>query len=147
MQGLKVSNNYSSPPTLKCIGRKAFLLIPDPRIPCQDYREGQPQKTLAFVQALQYWAKKANLPKSDKLCLLVRCIHELRQATRPFFTFTDGAVFEGTTLKQGTLEEEATKPSTAETTGTPLLERRPATSPEKLTTPSAEGPDVLATAS
>ena len=66
---------------------------------------------------------------------------------RPFTTFTDGAVFEGTTPKQGTLEEGATRPSTMETTETPMLQRRPATSPEKLTAPSAEEPDVLATAS
>ena len=41
-KALKVCNNYSLPPTPKCIGRKAFLPIPDPRIPCQEYREGQP---------------------------------------------------------------------------------------------------------
>ena len=41
-KALKVSIDYSSPATLKCIGRKAFLPIPDPSIPCQDYREGQP---------------------------------------------------------------------------------------------------------
>ena len=35
---------------------------------------------------------------------------------RPFTTFPDGAVFEGTTPKQGILEEEATEPSTMETT-------------------------------
>ena len=28
--------------------------------PSQDFREGQSQKTLAYVQALQYWAEKAN---------------------------------------------------------------------------------------
>ena len=79
-KALKVCNDYSSPPAPKYIGRKAFLPIPDPRIPCQDYREGQPQKTLAYAQALQYWAGKANLPKTDEQHLLARCIHELRWA-------------------------------------------------------------------
>ena len=92
--------NILHPP--KCIGRKVFLLIQDPRIPCQDYREGQPWKTLAYAQALQYWAEKANLPKPDEPCLLVRCVHELRWSMRPFTTFTDGPVFKGTTPKQGT---------------------------------------------
>ena len=131
----------------KCISRKAFLLIPDPGIPCQDYREGQPWKTLAYAQALQYWAKKANPPKPNELCLLVRCIHELRWAMRPFTTFSDGAVLGGTTLRLGILEEGATKLSTMETTQTPMLERRPAASPERLTALSAEEPDVPATAS
>ena len=53
-KALKVSNDYSMPPAPKCIGRKAFLPIPDPRMPCQDYSEGQPEKTLAYSQALQY---------------------------------------------------------------------------------------------
>ena len=133
-KALKVCNDYSSPPAPKCVGRKAFLPIPDPMIPCQDNREGQPQKTLAYAQALQYWAKKASPPKPDEPCLLARCVHELRQAMRPFTTFTDGAVFRGTTQRQGILEKGAAKPSTMETKQTPMLKRRPATSPERLTT-------------
>ena len=114
-KALKVHNDYSSPLTPKCIGRKAFLPIPDPRIPCQDYREGQLQRILANAQALQYWAKKANPPKPDEPHLLARWVHDLRWAMRPFTTFTDGAVFGGTTLRPGILGEGATKPSTTET--------------------------------
>ena len=66
---------------------------------------------------------------------------------RPFTTFTDGAIFGGTTLRQGILEGGATELSMTETTQTPMLERRPATSPEELAAPSAEKPDVPATAS
>ena len=146
-KALKVINDYFMPPVLKSLGRKAFLLIPDPRMSCQDYREGQAQKILAYAQALQYWAEKANPPKPDKPHLLVRYIHELRWAMRPFTTFTNGAIFRGTTLRPGILEEGATEPGTIKTTQTPMLERRPATSPEKLATPSAEEPDVSATAS
>ena len=123
------------------------MLIQDPRISCQEYRERQPQKTLAYAKALKYWAKKANQPKADELHLLARCLHELRWTMRPFTTFTDGAVFKGTTPKQGTLQEGATKPGTMETTQTAVPERRPATSPEKPTIPSAEEPDIPATAS
>ena len=117
-KALKVINDYSLPPTLKCISRKAFLPIPDPRMP----REGQPWKTLAYAQALQYWAEKANLPKPGELHLLERCFHELRWAMRLFTTFTDGAVFVGTMPRLGILEEGAAKLSTTDTTRTPMPE-------------------------
>ena len=39
-QALWVNNDYSAPPAPKCINRKAFLPVPDPGVPCQDYREG-----------------------------------------------------------------------------------------------------------
>ena len=73
-QVLWVDNDYSAPPTPKCINRKAFLPVPDPELPCQDYREGPPQKTLAYAQALQYWTEKANLPGPGKRQLLARCV-------------------------------------------------------------------------
>ena len=135
------------PPQNASVGRNSCL-IPDPRIPCQDYREGQPQKTLAYAQALQYWSEKANLPKPDKLHLLAICIYELRHGPWGLLPPSlDGAVFGGTTPRPGILEEGAAKLSTMETTQTPVLERRPTTSPERLTTLSAEEPDILATSS
>ena len=39
-QVLQVINDYSAPPSPKGINRKAFLLVPNPEMPCQDYREG-----------------------------------------------------------------------------------------------------------
>ena len=56
-----VKNYYLAPPAPRCIWQKAFLPPPDPMFPCWDIREGQSQKTAAYVQALQYWAEKANL--------------------------------------------------------------------------------------
>ena len=61
-QVLQFDNDYSAPPAPKCISRKAFLLAPNPEMPCQVYMEGQPQKTKAYAQAIQYWAEKANPP-------------------------------------------------------------------------------------
>ena len=142
----KVKNDYLLPPTPKCVGQKAFLLILHPKLPCQDYREGQLQKTLAYAQVLQYWAKKTNLPKPDQPRLLVRCIQKLRQAMRPFTTFTNYVVLERTTPKQGNLEEWARGPGMMEAPQTPMPEREPAMSPEKLTDPPAEELDVLAAA-
>ena len=142
----QVENYYSLPPTPKCIGKKAFLLILDPMIPCQDYREGQPRKTLAYAQTLQYWADKANLPKPDQPHLLARCIHELRLAMRPFTTFTNDAVLEGTIPKQGSLEEWARGLGMMEAPQTPMPKREPTTLPGKLTDPPAEELDILAAA-
>ena len=84
-KALKVSNDYSSPPAPKCVHRKAFLPIPDPRIPYQDYREGQPWKTLVYAQALQYWAEKANPPKPEEPHLLLRCVSWVEVGHEAFY--------------------------------------------------------------
>ena len=57
-----VKNNYLALPAPKCICWKEFLPPQDPMFPCQDFREEQAQKTLAYVWALQYWVEKTNLP-------------------------------------------------------------------------------------
>ena len=57
-----VENDYSAPLAPKSICQKEFLPPLNPMFPCQDIREGQSQKTLAYAQALQYWAEKSNLP-------------------------------------------------------------------------------------
>ena len=111
-QVLWVTNDYSVPPAPKCINRKAFLPVPDPEMPCQDYREGQLQKTLAYAQALQYWAEKTNLPGPGERHLLARCVQELRWAMRPFTTFSDCTVLEGAMHNLGSPEEEAAQPNT-----------------------------------
>ena len=55
----------------------------------QDYRLRQPQKTLAYAKALQFWAKKVQLPWAEKPCQLAACIRELREPMEPLATFTD----------------------------------------------------------
>ena len=65
---LKDINDYSVPPAPKCIGRKLFLPAPDSRLPCQDYHQQQPHKTLAYAQALQHWAEKANPSSPSEPC-------------------------------------------------------------------------------
>ena len=54
------SISYTMPPVPKCLQRKMLLLVPDPHLPCQDYCVKQPLRTLAYAQALQYCAEKAN---------------------------------------------------------------------------------------
>ena len=84
-QALKVTNDYSTPPAPKCIERKLFLLAPDSRLPNQDYHKQQPLKT--YVQALQHWAERANLPNHGKSCWLAKCVQESREIVKPFTTF------------------------------------------------------------
>ena len=87
--------DYTAPPAPKCIQRKMFLPDPTPHLPCQDYHLKQPQRTLAYAQALQYWAKKANPPSPNEQCHLAMCVHKLRWAMKLSTTFSDCNVFEG----------------------------------------------------
>ena len=63
-KALRVYNNFTLPPAPKCLQRKMFLPVPNPHLPCQDYCLQQPLRTLAYAQALQYWAEKANLHRA-----------------------------------------------------------------------------------
>ena len=57
-----VNNYYLATLAPRCIWQKAFLPPPDPIFLCWNIREGQLEKTVGYVQALQYWTEKANLP-------------------------------------------------------------------------------------
>ena len=100
-----VKNYYLAPPAPRCIWQRAFLLPPDPMFPCQDIREGQSEKTVAYAQALQYWAEKANQPMPGQPHLLARCILELRRAMEPYIPFSDDAVLDGAASLEGSLED------------------------------------------
>ena len=58
----------------------------------QDYCLGQPIKTLAYAQALQYWVERAKPLIPSESCQLVESVLELRQAMEPLTTFEDSAV-------------------------------------------------------
>ena len=70
----------------------------------QDYWLKPLQKTLAYAQALQYWAEKANLPVPSEPHHLAMSIHELRWCMRRYMAFSDHDVFEG--LPHGLPEAE-----------------------------------------
>ena len=78
------------------------------------------QKTLAYVQALQYWAEKANPPTLGQPHLLARCIQELRWEMKPYMTFTDDAVLEGVTSQQELPEGQTRESSLEETLLAPI---------------------------
>ena len=127
----KALRDYTMPPAPKCIQKKMFLLVPHPHLLCQDYHSKEPQRTLAYAQALQYWAEQANLLGPDEPCHLVMCVHELRQVIKPYMTFSDCNFFKG--LTHETFEagaEEAMQPNPTESA--------PSDDPAALTTaPSA----------
>ena len=116
-KALRDPEDYTTPPALKCIQRKMFLLAPDPHLPCQGYHLKQPQRTLDYAQALQYWAKKANPPCPDEPCHLAMCVHELRWATKLYMTFSDCNILEGLTCKTSEAGvEETMQPNPTEST-------------------------------
>ena len=114
-EAIKVTNDYSVPPAPKCVERKLFLPALDSRLPCQDYCKKQPQKTLPYTQALQYWAERANLPCPGEMHHLVKCVLGSRWAMMPFTTFSDCAFLEKAKPDHGAPKAEVegpTQPST-----------------------------------
>ena len=103
------------PPVPKCIQRNRFLLETFSHLLYQDYWLKPPQKTLAYAQAFQYWAEKANLPVPSEPHHLTMSIHELRWCMRRYIVFSDHDVFEA--LAHGLPEvevEETTQPNPIE---------------------------------
>ena len=134
----KALRDYTTPHAPKCIQRKMFLLFPDPHLPCQDYCLKEPQRNLAYAQALQYWAEKDNPLGPDEPCHLTMCVHELRWVMKPYMTFSDWDVFKGLTHETSEAgAKEAMQPNPTEST----LVDDPAT---LMTAPSALA-DELAT--
>ena len=73
--------------------------------PCQDIREEQSQKTIAYMQVLQYWVEKANPLTPGRPCLLERCVLELRKAMESYVSFSDDAILDGAASLEGSLED------------------------------------------
>ena len=60
----------------------------------QDIWLTQPQKTLAYGKALQYWAEKAQLPIPGNPCQLAESMLELWWMMAPLTMFMDEEVLE-----------------------------------------------------
>ena len=88
-----MENYHQAPPAPPCICQKVFLPKPDPKFACQDIRESQLEKTVAYAQALQFWVEKANLPTQGQPHLLVGSMLELREVMECYVSFPDNAVF------------------------------------------------------
>ena len=100
-----IKNYYLAPPAPHCIWQKDFLLPPDLRFSCQDLWEEQWEKTMAYAQALQCWAKKANLPKLGQPHLLAGSVLELQKMMEQYIPFSDEIIFDGSSPTGGVLQE------------------------------------------
>ena len=80
------------PPAPKCVKRDMFLVYD---LSYQHVQLKPYQMTLAYAQALQYWAEEANPPAPSKPCLLAMSVCKLRWHMGKHTTFHDCNVFEG----------------------------------------------------
>ena len=98
--------------------KRDFLPQPDPKFTCWDIRELQLEKTVAYAQALQFWAEKANLPTQGQPHLLAGSVLELREEIKCYISFPDEAVFSGVALPEESLatQSEDTVPKNAQPT-------------------------------
>ena len=60
-----------------CLLQRNFLPLPNPIFVCWDIQEMQCEKTVAYAQALQFWAEKVDLPTGGRPCLLAESVKEL----------------------------------------------------------------------
>ena len=82
----QLDNNYSA--------LLAHLLLLDMWFGSKDFHLTQPQKTLAYVKVLQYWAEKAQPPIPGKPHQLAESMLELWHMMELLTTFTDEEVLE-----------------------------------------------------
>ena len=76
---------------------------------------------VAYAQALQYWAEKADLPAGGRPCLLAESVKELWEEMRCYLSFLDEEVLKGVVpLEEMSAipTEEANPQSTATPAGT-----------------------------
>ena len=90
----KVENYYSMLLAHHSLGRDQFLPLSNMWFGSQDFWLTQPQKTLAYVKALQYWAEKAQPQIPSETHQLAESVLELWQMMEPITTFTDKEVLD-----------------------------------------------------
>ena len=95
-----IENYYLAPLAPNCLCQKYFLLPPDLKFPCWDLQEEQ-GKNMAYTQALQCWAERANLPKPGPPCLLAGSILELPKTMEWYVSFSDNIVLGSVALLEG----------------------------------------------
>ena len=102
--------NYNQTPlALLCICQKVFLPQPASKFTCQDIRESQLEKMMAYAQALQFWAEKADPPTQGQPHLLTDGILELREAMECYVSFPNDAVFGSMALPEESLTTQLVK--------------------------------------
>ena len=87
-----IENYYLVQLAPNCLCQKDFLLPWDLRFPYQDLWEEQQKKTMAYTQALQCLAERANLPMPGQPCLLARSVLELHETMEWYVSFSDDTI-------------------------------------------------------
>ena len=87
-----LEQEYTVPPTPKCLNRNAFLLD---ELSYQDIWQQLILLMVAYARNLQYWVEKLNLPRSPDLCPLAGSAVELRETVREHVTFNHWDVVQG----------------------------------------------------
>ena len=75
----QISKWHQAPLAPWCLWQKSFLPLPNSKFTCQDIRQLQQEKTVAYAKALQFGAENANLPTQGQPCPLAGSIVELRE--------------------------------------------------------------------
>ena len=104
-----MDNYHQAPLALPCICWKDFLPQPDSKFACQDIRESQLEKMVAYAQALQFWTEKANLSTQGQPHLLVWSILELREVMKCYVSIPKNAIFGGMALPEESLITQSEK--------------------------------------
>ena len=89
-----VDNDYMVPPSPQSLNHDWFLPISNMRFGGQDYCMRQPQKTLAYAKALQYWAEKAQPAPLGRHHQMAESMLELQRTMEPLTMFTNAEVLE-----------------------------------------------------
>ena len=91
-----VANDYLVPLAPQSLDCDWFLPVSNMRFGGHDYCMRQPQKTLVYAKALQYWVEKAQPPLPGKPHQMAESVLELWLSMEPLTTFTNAEVLEDT---------------------------------------------------
>ena len=83
---------YTTPPAPKCLTWNVFL--PD-ELSYQDMQQHPFLLTVAYVQGLQYWVERLNLPVDPDFCPLVRSVLEFKERVKEHVVFSIKDVIQG----------------------------------------------------
>ena len=117
----QMKNYNQAPPAPPCLLWKSFLPQLDSIFACRDIWEIEWEKMVAYAQALQHWAEKADPPAEGRPCLLAESVKELQEEMRCYLS-SDEEVLKGMVPLEemsAVPTEEANPRSTEMPVGTP----------------------------
>ena len=106
---------FQAPLAPPCLHRRRFMPLLISIFASQDIKEIPWEKTIAYAQALQHWAKQNSPPVRGEPRLLAESVLELRKEVDFYLSFTDEEVFQGVVLPKEEGEGGSLNPSIADT--------------------------------